>query len=144
MALPWVVTGVCLQLCMSLYPGSICFIYFLHWLARAVSLVSVRIMTSGMSSLSSCPSAGRDVDIPSKPLTFQVISLKRGAGVVWMWEGGVGVGVGGWAGLVWALISVSLVWVGVSGAAEVVGRKVWRRVCFFLGRRVCCVGGGVV
>ena len=56
-----------------------------------VSLVSVRMMTSGVSFSSSCPSAGRDVDMPSRPLTFQVMSRKRGAGVVCMWGGGVGV-----------------------------------------------------
>ncbi len=76
-------------------------------------MVSVRIMTSGVSFSRSCPSAGRDVDIPSSPLTFQVMSLNRGAGVMWVWGDGVGVGVDGWAGFMWALISVSLVWVGM-------------------------------
>ena len=80
---------------MSLYPGSICFIYFLHWLALVVSLVSVRMIASGASFSNSCPRAGREVDIPSRPLTFQVMSLKRGAGVVWVYGGGVGMGVGG-------------------------------------------------
>ena len=131
--LSWAVVGTCLQLCMSLYPGRICFIYFLHWLARVVSLVFVKMIASGVSLVSNWPSAGREVDTPKRPLTFQVMMRKEGAGVVCVWEGVVGVGGGAAAGVVCGLlVSVLLMCARLSCFDAPVGRKVWRRVCFFL------------
>ena len=122
MAVSRVAVGAGLQLCMSLYPGSSCLIYLLQWLALGVSLVSVRMIASGLSLVSSWPSAGKEVEIPRRPLTFQVMSRKGVAGVMCVCGGGSGTLVGVSTGVVGALVSLLSVWTWHSGSVGFVGR----------------------
>ena len=75
--------------------------------------------------------------MPSSPRTFQVMSLKWGAVVVGVGGEGVG-GVGGdgsgvWCGAAAMVCGGSCWW----SSGVLLGRKVWRSVCFFF---LCCVG----